>query len=131
MTWKPMRAVVMLSLCASTIGLDGCSGGCYDVASAVTESPASDCLMLYAGTTATDSTVCGDALLQGQNACAVSLVLPPSSAGGSSVTVAPAGMLVYRPDKQYITVGNGMTSYDIPATLGTSTIDILFTTRPK
>ena len=117
---------------ATATALSGCSGGCYSQAGSVTTTPDTACLTLFAGTSATDGTVCGAPDLSGKNDCALALTLPPLSPGGAPVVVA-AGARLFHPLVNTsgvagvtVTTHGDTTDYTLDATLGATPLVITF-----
>jgi hypothetical protein len=105
-----------------------CTGGCYNHAGTVVVVPATACLMLWGGQSATDDVVCATPQLSGWNHCTQALTLPASSAGGSPVVVAPGSKIAYPVGGNQpgvtITVAGGTATYTIDAMLDTTSLTI-------
>jgi hypothetical protein len=121
-------------LACSALMSTGCMGGCYSEADKVQTDPQTDCLSLYAGQGADDPTVCGSPQLSGTNNCADALTLPPERSGGDPVVVAAGAKIFYGlgpvpPGIIASSPTNGVESYAIAATVGTSPVTITVVTH--
>jgi len=104
-------------------------GGCYNHAGAVVVVPATSCLMLWGGQSATDDTVCSTPQLSGWNNCTQALTLPAFSPSGSPVVVAPGSRIAYpvggmKGPGVTVTVAGGTATYTIAAMLNTASLTI-------
>jgi len=124
-----MRRVLLAASLVAAAAAGGCTGGCYKHAAPVSIVPATSCLTLFGGQSATDDGVCAVPQLGGQNGCADTLTLPPLNGATAPLIVAPGARVAYpvgdvsRPGLVVTTTG-GTTTYAIDATLGTTALTI-------
>jgi hypothetical protein len=109
-----------------------CTGGCWLKADPVSTAPETDCLALFGGLSASNSTVCEVPRLGGVNNCTDELTLPTRSAGEPPVVVVPGEAVDWPLPSSHsvppgISVTNGpggRTDYSIIAMLGKQSITI-------
>jgi hypothetical protein len=131
---RSILLVCALDVCLSLLA--SCTGGCWLEADDVRVEPATDCLVLYAGSADTHR-VCAVAQLGGVNNCSEALTLPPLSATDKAVVVAPGGKVAWwlpteavPPAVTTTQVGYGPTNYVIRAALGDQSITITVPIHP-
>jgi hypothetical protein len=120
---------VMLAALLVAAATSGCTGGCYSHAGTVSVVPATPCLMLFGGQSASDDIVCAVPQLGGENDCADALTLPAPPAGGAPIVVAPGARIAYPVGGDprsglTITTAGGTTSYAIAAMVGSQSVTI-------
>ena len=129
----PIRPyIATLAVLGAAAATSSCTGGCYNHAAPVSVVPATPCLTLFGGQSATDDTVCAVPQLGGQNDCTDTLTLPPPPAGGQPITVAAGARIAYPiPDKSgpgvTVTSSGGTTTYMLSAMLGATSLAIIVT----
>ncbi len=127
-------ALLILLLTACILSTAACTGGCWQAADAVRTEPKTDCLVLYGGQSASDSTVCAVPKLGGVNNCSDALTLPKRSASDNAVVVAAGEEIAWwLPSQSFppAVIVNQAATYVISATLGAQSITITIPVHDK
>jgi hypothetical protein len=130
---KGARVAAFGALLVAAAANSRCTGGCYNHAGAVVVVPATACLMLWGGQSATDDVVCATPQLSGWNNCTQALTLPGPPLGGAAIVVGPGSRIAYPVGDTRagvtVTVAGGTTTYTIDAMLDTTSLTITIPVR--
>lgn len=130
------KTIGSLFVVAAASLLSAACGGCYEMTEGVNVTPRSECLKLWAGSSATDPLACGMPSLGGTNDCSEPLTFPKRFDADEPLVVAPGQSFEWRfpvqsvaPDIVAVHHDSNRDDYSVVARLGDRRITIAVATH--